>query len=60
MTDPALFKTLHDQITHSYLRGGGAVSLAALNRMAARAEPPHRVSQSRRGIGLTPEEADGP
>ena len=60
MTDPALFKTLHDQITHFYLRGGGALSLAALNRMAARAAPPHRVLQSRRGIGLTPEEAKRP
>jgi hypothetical protein len=47
MTDPALFRTLHDQITHFYLRGGGALSLAALNRLAARAEPPYRVSQSR-------------
>lgn len=47
MTDPALFKTLHDQIAHFYLRGGGALSLAALNRMAAWAQPPHRVSQSR-------------
>jgi len=47
MTDPALFRTLRDQITHFYLRGGGALNLAALNRMAARAEPPYRVSQSR-------------
>jgi len=43
MTDPAPFRTLHDQIAHFYLRGGGALNLAALNRMAARAEQARAV-----------------
>ncbi|MCX7430370.1 MAG: hypothetical protein NTY17_05120 [Planctomycetia bacterium] len=35
MTDPALFKTLRDQITLFHLRGGGALNLATLERLAA-------------------------
>ena len=33
MTDPALYKTLRDQITRFYLRGGGAINLAKLERL---------------------------
>jgi hypothetical protein len=35
MTDPALYKTLRDQITLFHLRGGGALNLEALERLAA-------------------------
>ncbi len=35
MTDPALYRTLRDQITRFYLRGGGAFSLEKLEKMAA-------------------------
>jgi len=34
MTDPALYKTLRDQITRFHLRGGGALNLAKLERLA--------------------------
>ncbi len=33
MTDPALYKTLCDQITRFHLRGGGAINLAKLERL---------------------------
>jgi hypothetical protein len=33
MTDPALYKTLRDQITRFHLRGGGAINLAKLERL---------------------------
>lgn len=35
MTDPALYKTLRDQITLFHLRGGGSLNLATLERLAA-------------------------
>lgn len=35
MTDPALYKTLRDQITFFHLRGGGALNLATLDQLAA-------------------------
>jgi len=35
MTDPALYKTLRDQITLFHLRGAGALNLATLERLAA-------------------------
>ncbi len=34
-TDPALYRTLRDQITRFYLRGGGVFSLEKLEHMAA-------------------------
>jgi hypothetical protein len=34
-TDPALYRTLRDQITRFYLRGGGVFSLEKLAHMAA-------------------------
>jgi hypothetical protein len=34
-TDPALYRTLRDQITRFYLRGGGAFSVEKLENMAA-------------------------
>lgn len=40
MTDPALFKTLRDQITLFHLRGGGALNLATLERLAADTNAP--------------------
>jgi hypothetical protein len=38
MTDPALYKTLRDQITVFHLRGGGALNLASLERLTKHAE----------------------
>jgi hypothetical protein len=35
MTDPALYQTLRSQITHFFLRGGGALNLAKLEQLAA-------------------------
>jgi len=40
MTDPALFKTLRDQITLFHLRGGGALNLAILERLALSSDIP--------------------
>ena len=40
MTDPALFKTLRDQITLFHLRGGGALNLAKLERLASSSDIP--------------------
>jgi len=40
MTDPALYKTLRDQITRFHLRGGGVLNLAKLERLAASSEIP--------------------
>lgn len=34
VTDPALFRTLREQITRFFLRGGGTFSLAALQARA--------------------------
>jgi hypothetical protein len=34
-TDPALYRTLRDQITRFFLRGGDAFSLARLEELAA-------------------------
>lgn len=34
MTDPALYRTLRQQITTFYLRGGGALNLEKLRRLA--------------------------
>ena len=34
-TDPALYRTLREQITRFYLRGGGAFSVEKLENMAA-------------------------
>ncbi len=33
-TDPALYRTLRDSITRFYLRGGGALNLEKLRRLA--------------------------
>jgi len=45
MTDPALYKTLRDQITFFHLRGGGALNLATLDQLAADANRmPHEAS----------------
>ncbi len=45
MTDPALYKTLRDQITFFHLRGGGSLNLATLERLAADADKtPHDAS----------------
>jgi hypothetical protein len=38
MTDPALYKTLRDQISLFHLRGGGALNLSTLERLAAHAD----------------------
>ena len=35
MTDPGLYKTLRDQVTLFHLRGGGALNLETLERLAA-------------------------
>lgn len=35
VTDPALYRTLRDQITHFFLRGGGALNLQKLEQLAA-------------------------
>ncbi len=37
MTDAALYRTLRQQITTFYLRGGGALNLDKLRQLAARA-----------------------
>ena len=34
MTDPALYRTLRQQITTFYLRGGGALNLKKLRKLA--------------------------
>jgi len=34
-TDPALYRTLREQVTRFYLRGGGAYSLEKLEAMAS-------------------------
>ena len=34
-TDPALFRTLREQVTRFFLRGGGAISLEILQAKAA-------------------------
>jgi hypothetical protein len=39
MTDPALYKTLRDQITRFHLRGGGALNLAKLEQLAEACPP---------------------
>ena len=38
MTDPALFRTLREQITKFFLRGGGVISLEKLEHAAAAAK----------------------
>ena len=38
MTDPALFRTLREQITKFFLRGGGVISLEKLEQAAAAAK----------------------
>jgi len=35
VTDPALYQTLRDQITRFFLRGGGALNLQKLEKLAA-------------------------
>jgi hypothetical protein len=54
MTDPALYKTLRDQITVFHLRGGGALNLEALERLAKRAEDERG---SKASAGSTPHSA---
>ena len=36
-TDPALYRTLREQVTRFFLRGGGALNLAKLESLAAEA-----------------------
>lgn len=40
MTDPALYRTLRQQITTFYLRGGGALNLEKLRQLAADSAAP--------------------
>ncbi|MDB6117623.1 MAG: hypothetical protein JWO08_1404 [Verrucomicrobiaceae bacterium] len=37
-TDPALYRTLREMVTRFFLRGGGALNLAKLEKLAAAAE----------------------
>lgn len=48
MTDPALYRTLREQVTVFYLRGGGAFSLPTLEKLADNSQP------SARDIALHP------